>query len=280
MPRRRRPTCRGPTAAAGAELADVQPGPVPGCRKAPRWRASTRVIRGCRRARDRLGCDHRAVFANTYLLLTKEIKRTVKRNPRFFSDNRWLIYEVVEFANFYFAHLPATGAQLPEAWQIAFDTAASGDQNAAQDMLLGINAHVQRDMPYVRRRVGIRKPDGSSRKPDHDVGNKILAAGYETIVRDIERRYDPFIALTNSSATPARRLRRPRDGQGLARGRLAQRRAAAERQDRGRARSWSPQTIEQNAAALGAHDRLAAGPPGYRGQRDAYCAGAADKALS
>jgi Family of unknown function (DUF5995) len=31
---------------------------------------------------------------------------------------------------------------VPAAWRIAFETAASRDVTAAQDMLLGINAHV------------------------------------------------------------------------------------------------------------------------------------------
>src|SRR5688500_6403888 len=54
--------------------ADVQPGPVPGCRKA-RMSCIDSVNRKLKARRDRLGCDHREVFANTYLLLTKEIKR-------------------------------------------------------------------------------------------------------------------------------------------------------------------------------------------------------------
>ena len=248
---------------------DVQPGPVPGCRRA-RMSCIDDVIRKLKARRDRLGCDHRAVFANTYLLLTKEIKRTVKRDPSFFSDNRWLIYEDVTFANFYFA-LYRKGAQLPEAWQIAFDTAATGDQNAAQDMLLGINAHVQRDMPYVVASVGIRKPDGSSRKPDHDAGNEILAKAYEKIVRDVERRYDPFLAISNSSATPLDDF----GGLELVKGwrenvwrnaeRLLNARTEAER------RIVSEQ-IERNAANWARTIASFPGPPGYRQQRDSYCA--------
>src|SRR5215208_2111072 len=180
--------------------ANVQPGAVPGCRRAS-LKCVDAVIRKLKARRDRLGCDHRAVFADTYLLLTKEMKRTIKRDPHFFSDNRWLIYEDVTFANFYFAVFKKS-AQVPAAWRVAFNTAASGDQNAAQDMLLGINAHVQRDMPYVLASVGLRKRDGTSRKPDHDSPNQVLQNAYETIVRDVERRYDPLIAVTNSSATP------------------------------------------------------------------------------
>jgi hypothetical protein len=253
----------------GASPADVQPGPVPGCRQA-RMSCIDRVIRLLRARRDRLGCDHRAVFANTYMLLTQEIKRTMKRNPRFFSDNRWLIYLDRTFANFYFAVFQK-GAQLPEAWKIAFDTAAAGDHNAAQDMLLGINAHVQRDMPYVMASVGLRKPDGSSRKPDHDAGNKILAAGYERIVRDAERRYDPFIAVSNSSATPLddfgglEMVKGWREGVWRNAERLLNARTEAERQ-------VVVQSIEQNAANWARMIAAVPGPPGYRAQRDAYCA--------
>jgi hypothetical protein len=253
-----------------SSASNVQPGPVPGCRKAT-MRCVDGVIRKLRARRDKLGCDHRAVFANTYLLLTQEIKRTMKRNPRFFTDNRWLIYEDVTFANFYFA-LYKKDYQLPEAWKIAFDTAASGDQNAAQDMLLGINAHVQRDMPYVVASVGIRKPDGTSRKRDHDVGNDILAAGYEKIVRDAERRYDPLIGTTNSSATPLDDFGGLEMVKGWREGvwRNAERLLNAKTEQE---RALVAQSIETNAANWARMIASVPGPPGYRGQRDAYCAG-------
>ena len=250
--------------------ADVQPGPVPGCRKAS-LKCVDGVIRKLKARRDRLGCDHRAVFADTYMLLTKEMKRTIKRDPHFFSDNRWLIYEDVTFANFYFA-IFKKGAPIPEAWQIAFDTAANGDQNAAQDMLLGINAHVQRDMPYVLASVGLRKPDGTSRKPDHDSPNQVLQNAYETIVRDVERRYDPFIAISNSSATPLddfgglEMVKGWREGVWRNAERLLNAKSDADR-------ALVAQSIEQNAAAWARMIAATPGPPGYRQQRDTYCAG-------
>ena len=253
----------------GASPTDVQPGPVRGCRKA-RLSCVDRVIRRLTRLRNRLGCDHRAVFANTYLLLTKEIRKTIKRRPRYYEDKRWLIYLDVTFANYYFANF-RRGAKPPEAWRIAFDTAAHGDQNAAQDMLLGINAHVQRDMPYVMASVGLRFPDGRSRKPDHDRGNAILAASYERIVRDTERRYDPFIALSNSSATPLddfaglEMVKGWREGVWRNAERLMNARTPAELQ-------LVQMSIEQNAAAWARSIAATPGAPGYREQRDAYCA--------
>jgi hypothetical protein len=249
--------------------ADVQPGPVPGCQRA-RMSCVDRVILRLKATRDTLGCDHRAVFADTYMLLTMQLKTTLKRDPRFFDDLGWLIYEDVTFANFYFA-LYRPGAQLPEAWRIAFDTAASGDQNGAQDMLLGINAHVQRDMPYVVASVGLRTPDGRTRKPDHDAMNRILADAYEPIVRDVERRYDPFLATSNSSATPLddfgglEMVKGWREGVWRNAERLLNARTDAERQ-------LVSGEIETNAANWARMIASTPGPPGYRRQRDAYCA--------
>ncbi len=252
----------------GQSPTDVQPGPVPGCRKA-RLSCVDRVIRRMTRLRNRLGCDHRAVFANTYLLLTKEIRTTIKRRPRFYDDRRWLIYLDVAFANYFFANF-RKGAEPPEAWKIAFETAARGDQNAAQDMLLGINAHVQRDMAYAMAAVGLRFPDGRSRKPDHDRGNAILAQGYERIVRSAERRYDPIIALTNSSATPFDDIAGLESVKGWREGvwrnaeRLLNARTPAELE-------LVKMSIEQNAAAWARTIAATPGPPGYRAQRDEYC---------
>ncbi len=253
----------------GASTADVQPGPVPGCRRAT-IACVDRVIRRLTKLRNRLGCDHRAVFADTYLVLTKQIRKTIRRNPGLYSDLDWLIYQDVVFANFYFP-LFRSGAEVPEAWRIAFDTARSGNQNAAQDMLLGINAHVQRDMPYVLATVGLRTPDGKSRKPDHDVGNEILADAYEAVVRDVERRYDPFLAVSNSSATPLddfaglELVKGWREGVWRNAERILNARTAVERR-------LVDESIERNAAEWARQIASFPGPPGYREQRDSYCA--------
>jgi hypothetical protein len=162
------------------------------------------TIRLMRKLQARLGCDHRAVFATTYLLLTEQVRDTMRRDRHYFHDNRWLIYEDTVFANFYFRVIKAQerGGPVPDAWKIAFDTAAKGDANGGQDMLLGINAHVQRDMPFVLATVGLRTRKGATRKPDHDVVNQILSDAYERIVSTIGARYDSLVTITNASWDP------------------------------------------------------------------------------
>ena len=95
------------------------------------------------------------------------------------------------------------GRAVPEAWRIAFETAETGEVTAAQDMLLGINAHVQNDMPFVLAALGLRDRAGLARKPDHDLTNDVLASAYEDVVAAVRERYDPGMGLTNPPGVPA-----------------------------------------------------------------------------
>jgi hypothetical protein len=257
----------------------TQPGPVARCRK-PTMRCVSDTMKRMRKLERRFGCDHRAVFATTYRLLTREIRDTLRRDPHFFDDRRWLITELTEFANYYFRsiRLYERGKPVPEAWQIAFDTAKQGDANAGQDMLLGINAHVQRDMAYVVATVGLRTKDGKTRKHDHDVVNDILDAAYQPIVDAIGERYDSIVTISNASWNPVddiaglEMVKGWREGVWRNAERLLEARTAAERRQ-------VSDSIETNAAAWA---RLMASPqaPGYRAQRDAYCEAGGAKAAT
>ena len=134
-----------------ANISDsTQPGPVPHCRRASMACLDDTISR-LKGAVARFGCDHRGVFATTYLVLSEQMRSEMRSNPHLFGDPHYLETEDSVFANYYFDMLArqARGRPIPGAWQVAMDAAAHKDVNAGQDMLLGINAHVQRDMPYV-----------------------------------------------------------------------------------------------------------------------------------
>jgi hypothetical protein len=231
------------------------------------------TIRKMRKLRARLGCDHRAVFATTYLLLTEQMRDTIRRQPHVFDDRRWLIYEDTVFANFYFSVMRSydRGKPIPGAWKVAFDTARTGDANGGQDMLLGINAHVQRDMPFVLATVGVRTKSGATRKPDHDVVNQILSDAYEPIVSAIGQRYDSIVTITNASWNPIDDIAGLEVVKGWREGvwrnaeRLLDAKTAADRRQ-------VSDSIETNAATWASLIASGQVPPGYRAQRDAYCA--------
>ncbi|MDQ3572510.1 MAG: DUF5995 family protein [Actinomycetota bacterium] len=254
-----------------ATLQNPQPGPVAHCRK-PSLRCVRVEIRRLREYRNALGCDHRAVFATTYLVLTKQLLQDVKTGALDFISPRYFYFEDALFANFYFRVSRAwnRGDDVPEAWRVAFMAAASPDKAGVQDMLLGINAHVQNDMPFVLAALGLRTRDGRSRKPDHDAVNATLNRAYPRVVAAVRRRFDPSLDLSNSPLIPLDDLA----GLELTRTwrevvwRNAERLLNAETQAQ-----WTrvAQSIE-DYAALNARLIAAGGLPGYGATRDAYCA--------
>jgi hypothetical protein len=230
-------------------------------------------IRRLRSAQRELRCDHGGVFATTYLELTRQLRADLRRDPKLFRWRRYLFVEDAAFANIYFNSLRAyrRGRAVPPAWRIAFDTARSGEVTGTQDMLLGINAHVQNDMPFMLAGLGLRTKKGESRKPDHDVMNLVLERAYDRVVAAVTRRFDPFVGTSNASWNPGDDV----FGLEMVKGwrehvwRNAERLVnASSKAERDRVAS----DIKSNAASWA---RAMAAPenPGYRAQRDEYCAG-------
>jgi hypothetical protein len=250
-----------------------QPGPVSTCKK-PSPGCIHAQIRRLRAARDSWGCDHRAVFATTYLTLTKQLFSDVKSGlvKDTFIDPDYLYTEDALFANIYFRTAKAyeRGDEIAEAWQIAFDTAARPDTGAVQDMLLGINAHVQNDMPFLLAHLGLTRPNGKTRKPDHDEANGTLNRAYEDVVEEVRTRFDPAIGISNPAGLPADDIL----GLELVRGWRENVWRNAEKLLNAKGKQEQRQVakqIEDDAAAQA--QAIAAGAlPGYGATRDDYCA--------
>jgi hypothetical protein len=249
----------------------THPNRVAHCRRA-RLECVRFQVRRMRRWQGRLGCDHRAVFTTTYLELTKELRDSLLANPHLLRWKRWFFREDALFANVYFRTMRRweRGDEVPEAWRIAFETAQSGEVTAAQDMLLGINAHVQNDMAFVVAQLGLRDREGSARKPDHDLTNSVLASAYEDVVGAVRDRYDASMSLTNPPGVPAddvaglEVVREWRENVWRNAEKLVNARSDAER-------NAIAADIQANAAQWARG--IAATPfPGYRATRDEYCA--------
>jgi uncharacterized protein DUF5995 len=149
-------------------------------------------------------CDHDAVFSLTYLRTTEEYRRAAT-TPGFFSDARFVNHEDAVFASFYFDAVDnwqkGRTSSVPAAWRIAFTAADRRQVSAGGNLLLGLSAHVNRDLPYVLSGIGMVKPDGSSRKPDHDKVDVFLNRVTEPLIAEIARRFDPSISGTDVPGT-------------------------------------------------------------------------------
>jgi Family of unknown function (DUF5995) len=149
-------------------------------------------------------CNHDAIFALTYLRVTEEYRRTVEA-ANFFDDTSFVNHEDVVFARYYFAAYDAWEdgriAAVAPAWRAAFDAARDRAVSANGNLLLGISAHVQRDLPFVLYGIGLVTPEGASRKPDHDRVNQILNRVTDDVIAEIARRFDPAIDDANAPTT-------------------------------------------------------------------------------
>ena len=156
-----------------------------------------RVAKRLQRQVAALGCDHNAVFSLAYARTTEKVAAAERADPAFFADNAWLNHYDAVFADFYFTAWNAwqTSGSVPPAWRIAFDAADRRQASAAGNLLLGMSAHVNNDLPFTLYAIGLVAPDGSSRKPDHDRVNRILNTVVSPLLDEIAARYDPSVRV-------------------------------------------------------------------------------------
>jgi hypothetical protein len=149
-------------------------------------------------------CDHNVLFGLTYLRTTEAYKVAVVE-PEFFSDPAFLNHQDAVFARYYFdaydSYRAGQVALAPRAWQLAFSAADAKRVSGMGNVLLGMSAHVNRDLAYVLAEIGLVKPDGSSRKPDHDKVNVFLNRVVEPLFAEAASRYDPTVDDTQLHGT-------------------------------------------------------------------------------
>ena len=162
-----------------------------------------KVIREMTRRFDTLAdsCDHNAIFGLTYLRTTEEYYRATT-TPGFFEDPGFVNHEDAVFAAFYLRafddYAAGRRSAVPGAWLVAFDAARDRAVDASGNVFLGMSAHINRDLPYVLAGIGLVKPDGSSRKPDHDKVNVFLNRVSDDVFPEIARRFDPTAASADN----------------------------------------------------------------------------------
>lgn len=140
-------------------------------------------------------CDHNAAFGITYIRVTEAIRLAVQRGV--YEEPAWLGHQDRLFARMYFASYDrwknGERDKVPAAWLVAFDTGRDRSVTGLGNLLLSMNAHINRDMPYMLDSTGLVKPDGSTRKPDHDRGNAILNTLYDDVIRELTARFDETV---------------------------------------------------------------------------------------
>ena len=139
-------------------------------------------------------CSHNAIFARAYLRMTQLYGYT-REIPGYYQDVRYMNHLDAVFAHYYtdayYNWQSGNRLSVPRSWLIAFDAAANKQVTGSADLLLGMNAHINRDLPYVVAASGLVAPDGSSRKPDYDAAEQWLYDATAPLLAELAARFDP-----------------------------------------------------------------------------------------
>ena len=113
--------------------------------------------------------DRRAIFLNCYTLMTGNMLAAIDAGE--FNDADWVYSLLQHFAEYYFAALDAyeQGQQdIPPIWKLTFDTDNQPGTLVAQNLMLGINAHINYDLTLAL--VDMLAPDWAQLSPDERQG--------------------------------------------------------------------------------------------------------------
>src|SRR3954453_14193785 len=148
-------------------------------------------------------CSHNAMFSLLYLRVTRHVWDAIWHDGDYFADKGFMTHYGAVFGNYYFDAYAAWAkgsASAPTAWNIALDAAKSKQVTGLGNLLLGMNAHINRDLPFVLYSIGLTAPDGSSRKPDHDAVNGVLYDAYDQAIAEGARRFDSSLSQSSGPA--------------------------------------------------------------------------------
>jgi hypothetical protein len=145
--------------------------------------------------------DRRSMFLTLYGVVSVEMRGRVQR--REFADTDWVHAYAVGFANLYREALEAYEAgqtdRVPKAWRLAFDAARRGNGLVLQDVLLGVNAHVNNDLPLALIGASV-DPDRELRYRDHSAVNAVLGSVTERATRRLAALYAPGLTAMDDCA--------------------------------------------------------------------------------
>lgn len=169
------------------------------------WDAYTRL--SCLEEHFVAAGDRRAIFASVYTLTTLRMAQSIDAGT--YADTNWMRAYQTIFANYYRQALHdyelGNYGDVPESWLLAFDAAASGETLILQDVILGMNAHINRDLAYAVEDVGI-SPNRATKKADHTLVNQTLAEVADEVIAALSSIYGSNYDLLDTALGPTDEL--------------------------------------------------------------------------
>ena len=146
-------------------------------------------------------CSHNAIFPLAYLRMTQTYGYT-RSISGYYQDVPYMNHMDAVFAKYYtdayYNWSSGNRASVPQAWLYALDASKNKTVTGAGDLFLGMNAHINRDLPFVLYRSGLVNSSGESGKADYDIVEKWLNDDTAPLLSEEAQRFDPTIDDTNN----------------------------------------------------------------------------------
>lgn len=153
--------------------------------------------------------DRRAIFLDCYLRMTRNMLAALAAGE--FHDGAWVDRLLCRFADYYFDALAAydrTDPATPPVWRIAHDAAALPGTMTLQNLLLGVNAHINYDLVLTLVEVlapewdTLAEVDRHTRYVDYTYVNDVIARTIDVVQDEIIERATPALRLVDDLLGP------------------------------------------------------------------------------
>jgi len=146
-------------------------------------------------------CSHLSVFPLAYVRMTETYGWT-RSQSGYYQDVPNMNHMDATFGryytNAYYNYANGNRSAVPQAWLYAFDAAKNKTVTGAGDLFLGMNAHINRDLPFVLYESGLVNSNGDSGKGDYDAVEQWLNDDTAPLLAEAAQRFDPTIDDTNN----------------------------------------------------------------------------------
>lgn len=153
--------------------------------------------------------DRRHIFLQCYTLMSQNMYSAI--GTKHFKDPQWVSNLLVRFSEYYFDALDlyqAEHPEVPQVWKQAHDATKNPETHVLQNLLLGINAHINYDLPLAlydcleTEWPNCDRPKKILRKEDHQLVNQIISASIDEVQETIIKPISPSLAIIDNILGP------------------------------------------------------------------------------
>jgi hypothetical protein len=148
--------------------------------------------------------DRRAIFAEAYGTMTANMEQAVGGSA--FTDPVWVARLLERFADYYFGavHSYEHGSGgCPQVWAEAFRYCDERDLHPLQHLFLGVNAHINYDLPLALVDVlddwPLLAPDRrDARYRDYEAVNRVIGGTIDAVQADVVAERSPMLGWADA----------------------------------------------------------------------------------